>query len=77
MAIFGANPWVNPLEKYQFCEFLNVLFLEPRKTFFALEYRKRHFSGLFYLKKKVGKMAVFGLKPWVNSFGKMSIFRLF
>ena len=29
------------------------------------------------LKKKVGKIAIFGPKPWVNVFGKMSIFRLF
>ena len=28
-------------------------------------------------KKKVGKMAILGQKPWVNPFGKMSIFRLF
>ena len=28
-------------------------------------------------KKKVGKMAIFGQKPWVNPFGKMSIFGLF
>ena len=28
-------------------------------------------------KKKVEKMATFGPKPWVNPFGKMSIFRLF
>ena len=27
--------------------------------------------------KKVGKMAIFGPKPWVNPFEKMSIFRLF
>ena len=27
--------------------------------------------------KKVGKMAIFGPKPWVNPFGKMSVFRLF
>ena len=27
--------------------------------------------------KKVGKMAIFGPKPWVNPFGKMSTFRLF
>ena len=45
--------------------------------FFILEYRKRHFPGLYCLKKKVGKMAIFGPKPWVNPFGKMSIFRLF
>ena len=29
------------------------------------------------LKKKIGKMATFGPKPWVNPFGKMSIFRGF
>ena len=45
--------------------------------FFVLEYRKRHFPGLYCLEKKVGKMAFFGPKPWVNPFGKMSIFGLF
>ena len=29
------------------------------------------------LKKKVGKMVIFGPKPWVNPLGKMSIFRIF
>ena len=45
--------------------------------FFVLEYRKTHFRGLYSLKEKVGKMAIFAPKPWVNQFGKMSIFRLF
>ena len=45
--------------------------------FFVLEYRKRHFPGLYCLKKKHGKMAMFGKKPWVNPFGKVSIFQLF
>ena len=27
-------------------------------------------------KEKVGKMAIFGPKPWVNPFGKISIFPL-
>ena len=27
--------------------------------------------------KKVGKMAIFGPNPWVNHFGKMSIFPLY
>ena len=43
----------------------------------VLEYRKRHFPGVHFLKKEVGKMAIFGPKPWVNPFGKMSIFGLF
>ena len=45
--------------------------------FFVLEYLKRHFPGLYCLKKKGGKMVIFGPKPWVNPFGKMSIFLLF
>ena len=44
---------------------------------FVLEYRKKHFPGLHCLKEKVGKMAIFAPKPWVNLFGKMSIFPLF
>ena len=43
----------------------------------VLEYRTRHFSGLYFLKKKVGKMAIIGPKPWVNPFGIMSVFRPF
>ena len=43
----------------------------------VLEYRKRHFPGLYCLKRKVGEMTIFGAKPWVNPFGKMSCFRRF
>ena len=45
--------------------------------FFVLEYRKTLFPGLYCLKEKVGKMAIFEPKPWVNPLGKMSIFLLF
>ena len=45
--------------------------------FFGLEYRNIHFPGLNCLKNKVGKIAIFGPKPWVNPSGKMSVFRLF
>ena len=48
-----------------------------KSRFFVLEYGKRHFPGLYCLKKKLGKMGIFRPKPWVNPFGKMSIFRLF
>ena len=65
------------LEKCQFFASQNFLFLQPRKGFFVLKYHKRHFPDLYCLAKKVGKMAIFGAKPWVNHFGKMSIFRLF
>ena len=42
----------------------------------ALEYGKRHFLGLYFLKIKAFKMALFRPKSWVNPVGKMSIFRL-
>ena len=77
MAIFGPKTWVNPLQKCQFFDFLNASFLQPRKAFFVLEYRKRNFPGLYCLKKILGKMPIFGPTPWVNPFRKVSIFPLF
>ena len=79
MATFGPKPSVNPLQKSQIFDFLKILFLQSRKTFFflVLEYRKTHFPGLYCPKKKVGKIAIFVPKLLVNPFGKMSIFRLF
>ena len=78
MAIFGPIPWVNHFRKmsiFRVCEHLVFISLERR--FFVLEYRKRHCPGIYCLKKKVRKMAIFGPIPWVNHFRKMSIFRLF
>ena len=77
MAIFGPKPWVTPLEKCQFFYFWTSCFYSLDRCFFVVEYHKRHFSDLFWLKKEIRKMASFGPKPWVNPFGKMSIFRLF
>ena len=65
------------LEKWPFFYFLNFFFYSLERRFFVLEYHKRYFPGLYCRKKKVGKMAIFGPKQWVNPFGKMSIFRLF
>ena len=78
MAMFGPKPWVNPFEKMSiFLTFLTSFFYSLEWRFLVLEYSKRHFPGLYCLKKKVGKMAIFGPKPWVNPFGKMSIFLAF
>ena len=71
------NHGLPPLENCQFFDLLNFMFLQPRKAFFALEYRNIHFPGLYCPKIKLGKLAIFGPKQWVNPFGKMSIFRLF
>ena len=77
MAIFGPKQWVNPFRKMSSIRPLRTsCFYSLESRFFVLEYRKRHFLGLYCLKKKVGKMAILVPKPWVNPFTKMSIFRL-
>ena len=69
--------WTKTMEKCQISTFWTSCFYSLERSFFVLEYRKRYFPGLYCLKKEVGKMAIFGRKPRVNPFGKMSIFRLF
>ena len=71
------NHGLTPFDKCQFFDFLICLFSQPRKAFFVLEYRKRHFPGLYCLKKKVRKTAIFGPKPWVNPFPKKANFSTF
>ena len=55
MAIFGPKAWVNPLEKCEFFDFLNLFFYSLERCYLVLEYRKRHFPGLYCLKKKLEK----------------------
>ena len=78
MANFGPKPWVNPLRKnVSFSTFGTFCFYRLECRFFDVEYRKRHFPSLYCLKKRSWKKGNFGPKPWVNPFGKMSIFRFF
>ena len=77
MAVFGPKPWVNPFGKMWIFRLNKLPFFFLERRFFVLEYGKRHFPGLYCLKKKVVKMAIFKPKPWVNPFGKMLIFRFF
>ena len=77
LSFLDQNHGVTPLEKCQFFDLLNFCFYSLERRFFVLDYHKGHFPGLYCLKKKVGKMAIFGQQPWVNRFGKMSIFRFF
>ena len=78
MVISGPKPWVNRFVKMSIFRLFELLYCYSLgRRFFALEYHKRHFRGLYSLKSKVEKIAIFGPKRWVNPFGKMSIFRLF
>ena len=60
-----------------FSTFGTFCFYCLKTRFFVLQYRKTHFPGLYCLKKKDGKMAIFWPKPWTNPFRKMAIFPLF
>ena len=63
MAIFRLKPWVNPFGKMSmFRLFKVVVFYSLEKRFFVPDYRKRLFSGLNCIKKKVGKVAIFCIK---------------
>ena len=78
MAFLDQNHGLTPLEKSQFLVFLNFLFFLLIKAFFRSGISLKTFSWpILRKKKKFGKMALFGPKPWVIPFGKMPIFRLF
>ena len=78
MVIFGPKPWVNPFGKMSTFQLFELLvFIAYKGLFTVFQYHKRHFPRLYWLKKKVWKMAIFGPKPWVNPFRKMPSFRLF
>ena len=77
MGIFGPKSWVNPFGKMSIFRLLISCFYSLERLFLALGYYKRHFPGLYCLKKKIEHMSIFGPKPWVNPLRKMSIFRLF
>ena len=53
------------------------VFVAQKGVFLFQSIVKDIFVAYILSKKKVGKMAIFQPKPWVNPFGKMSIFRLF
>ena len=80
MAIYGPKPWVNPFGKMSIFRLFSLLVFKAQKGVFSFQnivILKHIFLAYIAYKSKVGKMAIFGPKPWVNPFGKMSIFRPF
>ena len=78
IVIFGPKPCVNPFGKTSIFRRFELLIFIAQKGVFSLQNMvKDIFLAHIAQKKKVEKMAIFGPKPWVNPFGKMSIFRLF
>ena len=70
---FGPKPWTNvPLwTNPNFFTFSTSCFYSLERCFFYLEYHKTHFPGLDFFKKKEGKIANYGPKPWTKPFGKI------
>ena len=77
MAIFGPKLWVNPLGKISIFRIFEVLVFIPQKGVFSLQNIVKDIFLAYIAKKNVGKMAIFEPKPWVNPFGKISIFPTF
>ena len=78
MAIFIPKPWVNRFGIMSIFRLFQLLVFISQKGLSSFQnIVKDIFPGLFCLKKKIRKMAIFIPKPWVNPFGKISIFRLF
>ena len=77
MAIFGLKPWVNPVEKNaNIWTFGTSCFYSVERRFLALDYRKRLFPGLYRLKRKVGKMAIFRMVEILVFIAKKGLFWL-
>ena len=56
MAIFIPKTWVNPFGKMSIFRLFKLLvFIAEKCLFLVLEYLKRHFPGLYCLKKKLEK----------------------
>ena len=72
MPIFGPKPWV--WKNVNFWTFLTSCFYSLERRFFVLEYHKRHFPGLYCLKKKVEKMAIFGPNHGLTPLEKCQFF---
>ena len=64
MAIFGPERWVT-WKNVNFSTFLTSCFYILEKRFLVLEYRKRHFPGLYCLKKTTLKNRHF----WTKTMG--------
>ena len=78
MAIFGPKPWLTPLEKIMsIFRLFGLLIFRAQKVVFSFKNIVKDIFLAYIANKKVGKMAIFGPKSWVNPFGKMSISRLF
>ena len=75
MVIFRSKPWVNPFRKMTISRLFELLvFIVQKGVFFVLEYRKRHFPGLYYLKKNLEKWPFLDQKKKLTPLEKNQFF---
>ena len=77
MAIFGRKACVNPFGTMSIFRFFELLVFIAQKGGFSFQNIIKDIFLAYISIKKSWKMDIFGHKPWVNPFGKMSIFRRF
>ena len=65
MAMFEPKPWVNSFGKMSIFRLFELVAFIAKKAIFAIKYWKRHFTGLYCLKKKSRKTANF----WTKTMG--------
>ena len=70
MATFGPKAWVNPFGKTSIFSLFELLVFGLERRFFLFQnIVKDIFLAYIALKKKGGKIVIFGPKPWVNPQG--------
>ena len=75
MVIFGPKQCVNPFGKMSIFGVFDLLVLIAQKgVFFVIEYRKRHFFGLYCLKKKLEKWAFWDQNHGLTPLEKCQVF---
>ena len=74
LPFLNNNHEFTPLENVNFSTFKSFCFYKLERRFFLLEYRKRHFPGLYCLKKKVGKWPFLHQNHGLNPLQKCQFF---
>ena len=77
MPFFDQNHGLTPLEKSQFFDFFELFVFIAQKGGFSFQSNVKDIFLAYTTKKKIRKKGIFGKKPQVNAFGKMSIFQFF
>ena len=75
MAVFGTKPWARPFRKMSIFRLFELLvFISQKGIFLFQNIIKKHFAGLYCLKKKVGNLPFLNHNHEVTPFQKSQFF---